>query len=196
MYSFKRISNETDLNLFREGYVHSFSERAKVAKRELKLEELKVSNYIYALYKNNKMVAGFILNYSPKRCLEEFSPTERKEIITNLGEDKVCELVAIWKCKKERSAITTLLMWTLIIFKTMTLGRPYIFGCNRSDKVGKTYYYQADYTVIPNPQSELTVFYYTRKQFMMTFFNSLFSFLKKKGIKTNKTISKIEKAVV
>lgn len=180
MFRVKKLTTDSELLFFADCYLHSFSERSKAAKRPLRMEELKFSNHVFAIYKREQIVAGFIVNNFPNRCLEEFSLDEQAQIVNKLGKENVCELVGIWKDARQKGAATTLFMWAAIIYKTLVVGKPYIFGCSRSEKVGKEYYYQADLQLIPNPHSELVVFYYTRKQFFMTFINSLVSFAKKK----------------
>ncbi len=186
MYKIKRLTQEADLAVFERSYISSFSERSKEAKRKLKCEELRSSHSVFAVYKGRKIVAGFVLNLFPKRCLEDFSKTDQRDIVAKLGEENVCELVGIWKDAGEKSAAATLFMWGGIIYKTLAVGRPYIFGCSRSEKVGREYYFRADLQLVPNPHSDLVVFYYTRKQFFMTFVNSLLSFAKKKSKKKQK----------
>ncbi len=180
MYSIKKIETLEELEIFKSSYAESFASRSYIAKRELKNEELATSSQVLAIYKHNEMFAGFILNYYPKRCLEEFTKEEQEKIVASLGEKNICELVGIWKKSSEKNPLSTIFMWIVIISKTLMLGRSYIFGCNRSEKVGQEYYYKDDMQVIPNKYSNLLVFYYTRRQFFMTFVKSLFSFLKKK----------------
>lgn len=181
MYSLKSLTNELDLEVFRASYEASFSQRSKVAKRAFSSEELKSADKVFALYFKNKMIAGFVLNYHPSRCLESFSSQAQEEIVSKLGHQNVCELVGIWKSQSAKGPATTIVMWTHIITETLKLGKPYIFGCNRSEKIGSNYYYQANYQLVSTPGDELAVFYYTRKQFLVTFFNSLFKFINKKS---------------
>ena len=185
MHTLKILLSDNDLENFKNSYAASFSERSKIAKREFQLDELRSQVFVYGLFNKDKMIAGFILNFNPNRCLSTVNENTRNEVIEKLGKNNVCELIGIWKNRNEKSILTTISMWTHILTKTLGLGKPFIFGCNRSPKVGSEYYYQSEYQVVPNCDSELVVFYYTRKQFLMTFLSSLFNFLNKKRVNPN-----------
>lgn len=194
-YQLKRMTNEEEFQSFVNAYSLSFKDRSRVAKRELTVTEMRHSDYVWGLFKGKKIIAGFVLNYNPNRCLQEFSIQERALILSDFNLNEICELVAIFKLPSEKRLFATLALWINVIFKTLSLRRKYIFGCNRSIKIGSDYYYKSDLQFIPNPNSDLQIFYYTRKQFLMTFVNSLKSFVNKKILKKNKVSFNMRKKI-
>jgi hypothetical protein len=174
------LNDDEKLEAFAKGYVNSFAKRGFVARREIPLEELRQFTQVYGIYRGEKMVAGFALNYYPRRCFEGVPDDRRVQILAELGgESQVCELVAIWKSDEMRSPWFTPVMWMHIMSRTLEMDRRYIFGSNRNQKVASSRYYSIQPRVVyaAKTQERLDVFYYTRLQFVGTYFASLFGFI-------------------
>jgi hypothetical protein len=174
MISYKRLTSTVDIELYLEGYYNSFEGKLAVNNIPLTVEDCLMFDHIWGLFARidgvEQLVGGYILNEYPYRSLQnkEFSFESHNLVSGNCG-----EITALWKNKQCPNY--NVFGWPHIMKEVYSLPCEVIFGTAFPAHNMYNVYMCATPTVVfkGNSKEEVSVFYYTKRQFAMTVFKGL-----------------------
>ncbi|MEO8965596.1 MAG: hypothetical protein ABI370_13105 [Gammaproteobacteria bacterium] len=172
-FKFRDLKNPAEYSEFSKCYMESFRGKKLNPLQAIKTESLQSYKRIIGVYQGTHMIAGYIINQYPHRCFEYLAEEDKTKIIDSIGgANKVCEIVAIWKSKSISRLTFACKIWSAIIFDTLKERRPIVFGCSYAGHgMVKRYSILKPALVRQGKDdNDLTVFYFHRWQFLMTYF--------------------------
>lgn len=120
------------------------------------------------------MVAGYAINHmAPFRCLDVIPAEIQSEWLTANPIEKQCELTFIWRTPGIGHLAFALLVWTRIVWDSMTAGKSYILGLGYRNPVNR-YYGAANPVIIfegcsPILQTDIFIYAYTPSSIGLTY---------------------------
>lgn len=167
------IKDRTELEEFARCYMNSFRNATLQPKQAIHVTSLLTYKRVIGVYQNASLVAGYVVNDYPHRCFEYFDEDTRQNIVRSIGgKENVCEVVAVWKSPSISRFNFLAKVWSRVILDTLKENRRYIFGCSYAGHGMKKCYYLTNPKTVREGESDndLSVFYYTRFQFALTYF--------------------------